>query len=490
LISSEVESLARTGGLGDVVEALGVHLARSGLDVLIVTPLYGVTKLPACATRWDRTVSVPIAGAPREVGIAEAQLEHRGDGRLRVCLLDDPPLFARAGLYGDHHGAFGDNELRFAVLSRGALEVSRAVWGELESGGGPDVIHAHDWHAALAIVYARLTMGEAWRKRGAVYTIHNLAYQGVFGPEVLDALGVPREAFHMDLLEQDGNVNFMKGGIGLADRVTTVSPTYAREIRTPEGGFGLDGYLRHHAAKIVGILNGIDVHRFDPATDATLAARYDALSFVTGKRACKEALLRELGLDEPGATEQPLFSVVSRLSWQKGIDLLVTLTPELVARGARVVLVGQGEGHLEQGLRDVAARHPGRVASRITFDPDLARRIYAGSDFFFVPSRFEPCGLTQMYAMRYGAIPIVTAVGGLRDTVAPIDRAAGRGTGIVAARASLDELRGACDEALRDWAEPTSFRSAVQRAMARDSSWERSAAEYVELYRELVAQPR
>jgi starch synthase len=480
MVSAEMESLARTGGLGDVVEAVSAHVARLGAEMLVVTPRYGVTRVPAGAVRWDETVAVRVGWGPddvREVGVVE--LARAEEGRLRVCLVDDPGLFGRAGLYGDAHGPFGDNDLRFATLSRAALEIAARAWGAL-----PDVIHAHDWHAALAIVYARLTMGEAWTRVKSVMTIHNLAYQGAFGEDALDRLAIPREAFGSGALNHFGAVNLMKGAVAYADRVTAVSPTNAREIQTRDGGFGLDGFLREQAHKIVGILNGIDTARFDPRTDAGLAARYDASTLDAGRAACKAALLGELGLG--GEPAQPLFASVSRLTWQKGIDLFLGLVPMLVERGAHVALVGQGEPELEARMLAVAERFPGRVAARVAFDGGLARRIYAGSDFFVVPSRYEPCGLTQMYAMRYGAVPIVTAVGGLRDTVTPVRPAQRQGTGIVAEHASARELAFAMEDALTLYADAPSLHEARSRAMARDSSWTSSAAEYLSLYRDLA----
>jgi len=277
----------------------------------------------------------------------------------------------------------------------------------------------------------------------------------------------------------------MKGAIAYADRVTTVSPTYAREIQTQPGGFGLDGFLRDQATKLVGILNGIDTERFDPSRDATLAELYDTKTFEHGRATCKAALLAELGLDaQPGA---PLFSTVTRLTGQKGIDLFLAAVPMLVERGARVAIVGQGEPELEASVLAMAARFPGRVAARIAFDGALARRTYAGSDFFVVPSRYEPCGLTQMYAMRYGAIPIVTAVGGLKDTVLPARPAQGEGTGLVAPHATPNELAFAIEDALTLYADGVALRELRRRAMQRDSSWTTSCQAYLALYRELVA---
>ena len=481
MISSEVESLARTGGLGDVLEALSLAVAEQGDDVLVITPLYGVTKLPSTMQRWPVAVDVRFGWGPddvRPVTVVELDTMHfPSGGSRRVCLVDDPPLFGRAGIYGDASGAFGDNELRFAVMSRGGLEISARVWE-----GGPDVIHAHDWHAAFAVLYARLVMGEQWAKKPAMFTVHNLAFQGVLDEGALDRLHLPRSAFRPEVLWHDGNVNLMKGATALADCITTVSPNYAREILTPEMGFGLDEHLRAHEHKLVGILNGIDA-RFDPRTDTALALRYDTQSAPLGRAACKAALAKEVGLD---AGDGPLFGCVTRLTWQKGIDLLVPLLGEIVERGGRVLVVGLGDCDLESSLQVAAERFQGRVAVRIAFDPLLSRRVYAGSDFFFVPSRFEPCGLTQMYAMRYGSIPIVTDLGGLHDTVQPIDAANNNGTGFVAAHPDVASLRTATLAAFDLWRDRGLVAEASERGMAKDFAWEAPAREYGRLYAELI----
>jgi starch synthase len=481
IVSSEVESLARTGGLGDVVEALSLAVASLGEEVLVVTPLYGITTTPATAQRWPNTVGVRYGWGPddvRHAGVVELlPTRFPSGGSRRVCLLDDPELFARAGIYADARGAFGDNELRFAVMSRGALEIATCVWEH-----GPDVIHAHDWHASFAVLYARLVMGERWAKTPSMLTVHNLAFQGVLDEGMLDRLHLPREAFRPEILWHQGNVNLLKGATALADRITTVSPTYAKEILTPSQGFGLDEHLRAHASKLEGILNGIDA-RYHPSTDAALASRYEAHTAADGRAVSKVALAKEVGLD---AGDGPLFGCVTRLSWQKGMDLLIPMLGEIVQRGGRVLVVGQGDFDLESNLLLAAERFRGRVAVRIAFDPPLSRRVYAGADFFFVPSRFEPCGLTQMYAMRYGAIPIVTDVGGLHDTVAPIDEATHRGTGFVAAHADLPSLRMATIAAFDLWRDPGLVAAASARGMAEDFSWDVPAREYQRLYQELV----
>ena len=487
MVSAEVEALARTGGLGDAVVGLAHELARIGCEVLVVTPLYGVTRSHAPLSSWSDHVHVPVGAAWFDAGVLELpEVTHEGAGSVRTCLLDIPQLFAREGIYGDSGGAFGDNDVRFAALSRGALEVAVSVFGDPATGQGPDVIHAHDWHAALAIVYARSAMGESWAKKITVYTIHNLAHQGVLGLDAAARLGVPHHLVTPEIAVHEGQLNVLKAATTLAHRVTTVSPGYAREILTPEGGFGLDGHLRAHAPKIIGILNGIDADRFDPSIDPDVAHNYDFASFLPGRRACKERLLDELSLGAQGTRGGALFGLVARLSWQKGIDLFLPIVSSLVDRGANVVLLGAGEPALEAAVREVGARHPGRVSVHIAFDEGLAKRIYSAVDFFLVPSRFEPCGLTQLYAMRYGALPIVTPTGGLQDSVEPTSDANGRGTGLVASETSTVGLLVACDDALVLYGDRDAYARAVERAMARDSSWLASAKEYEALYRSLV----
>jgi len=477
MISSEVEQFARTGGLGDVVLGLSRALGEGGAEIVIVTPKYGISKVPGNPSWWAGTVPARVGWGPDDVHHLGV-LETRISDRVRVCLLDHHVLFERQGIYGDTHGTFGDNELRFAALSRGALSVAEAIWGPVASeDGGPDVIHAHDWHASFAVLYARLAMGEAWRRVPTAITIHNLAFQGNLGFEALDRLAIPRDAYHHECLEHGGLVNLLKGAMSLADRITTVSPTYAREILSTDGGFGLASFLRSRSGKLLGIVNGIDPERFDPRTDAAIARNYGVDDAVSGRRACKEALFDELGLD---GVDAPLFGIVSRLTWQKGIDLLLDALPVVVRRSGRVVLVGTGEPDLEHALWAASQRFPDQVVARIAFDERLARRVYAGADFFFVPSRYEPCGLTQLYAMRYGSVPIVTDVGGLHDTVVPYNPAHDAGTGFVASEPSVTSLAIACEDALATyWDDRRAFRDLGARALRRDSSWQRSAEEYV-----------
>jgi starch synthase len=477
MVSSEVESLARTGGLGDVVEALSGSLVSLGANVVVVTPKYRATRVPAHAHWWSTPVTAPLGrGHSRQMGVLEARLR----GGERATMVVDPQLYDRDGLYGDRQGEFVDAGFRFAALSSAALSVAERAW----NGAMPDVLHAHDWHAALSIVYAKRVRGAAWSRVPTVLTIHNLAFQGVVPEAEIDYLAIPRDGWESGWIRHEGKANLMKGAIELADRVTTVSDTYAREIQRPKHGYGLDAHLRWHASKLVGIVNGIDAESFDPATDGALARRYGLADALDGKRACKRSLCEELGLDD--APEGPLFACISRLHWLKGVDLLLAIVPALVERGSRIAFVGTGDPGLESALRAAAARWPGRVATRIAFDPTLARRVFAGADFLVVPSRDEPCGLTQMYAMRYGAVPVVTPVGGLRDTVDDLDVAHGRGTGIVASSADAAALLIACEEGLAVLRDGAALASLVARAMARDSSWASSARRYLSLYGDLT----
>jgi starch synthase len=482
-VASEVAPWAQTGGLADVAAALppACTAVTPGLRSATVTPLYRATRArlasagaslgPALA----RTVTIgvhrfDVTVAPIETGSAAA-----GGGGHTVWLVDCPPLYDREGLYADGGVDHPDNHVRFAVLCRAALDVAPAILG-----GAPDVIHGHDWQGGMAPVLARLDGATA----ATVLTVHNLAYRGMFDKHVVPELGLPWSVFDLHHMEFWDHLSMLKGGMAYADVVTTVSPTYAREMLTPERGEGLDGFLHHDVARVVGIVNGIDVAAWDPATDPALPARYDRTA-LAGKARCRAAVLGELGLTVDERT--PLAVAVARLTPQKGLDLVADLVPELAALGVALVVLGTGERGLEERLRGLAALHPDRVAVRIGFDVGLSRRLYAAADLFLMPSRFEPCGLGQLYAMRYGAVPVVAAVGGLRDTVHdPGDEAlaAGRGTGFRFEYVDAPGLRWALGRAARMFRDdPAAFAAVRQAGMARDSSWDASAREYVQVYR-------
>ncbi len=471
-VASEVAPLSKTGGLGDVAGALPAALAARGHAVAVVSPRYGAVDAP-------RHGFEPVHRAIRVRG-DEATLWVRRRGGLAHYLVEHEHYFGgRRGLYGEPGHEYGDNAERFAWLCRAALEVPAAF------GLAPRVVHLNDWQTGLAAWLLRHEHGQdpALGAARSVFTVHNLAYQGVFRKEVIPALGLPWDVFHLDAMEFHDRLNLLKAGLVYADALTTVSPTYAAEILTPAGGEGLDGLLRRRAGDLTGILNGIDHREWDPVTDPHLPAHFDA-DELAGKQACKQALQRELGL--PVRAEVPLVAMVGRLADQKGVDLVLAALPELLRRDLQLALLGSGRRDWEEAFAHAARHHPDRLAARLVFDEGLAHRMEAGADLFLMPSRFEPCGLNQLYSLRYGTVPVVRRVGGLADTVQDYDGWK-QGTGFVFAdydpRAMLAALRRA-EEAFRDrkgWA------ALQRRGMAQDFSWGRSAARYEALYEGLLA---
>ena len=482
-VSSEVAPFAQSGGLADVVAGLPAAQADAlGLDVAVLVPLYrGVAaRLADAGVALDAGIPLVLELGAMRIGAA---LRLARVGRVRYGFLECDVLYDRAGgLYGPGGAAeFGDNQIRFGALGKAALVAGRALFG------GPfDVLHVHDWQGGPAAIFTAMA-----RPRGQapaiVTTIHNLAFRGIFSKHAMTELGIPWSLFTPKLVEFYDQVSFLKGALAVADAVTTVSPTYAQEIMTPARGEALDGFLRTDVRRVVGILNGIDPRVWDPATDPALAAPFSA-DDPSGKARCRAALLAELGWPDPGARE-PVIGAIARMSDQKGLDLVADVVPDLAAIGARLVVLGAGDPALESRFRWLGETFAAHVAVRIGFDLALSRRIYAGSDLFVMPSRFEPCGLGQLYAMRYGAIPIVHPVGGLRDTVidpGDVGLSAGHGTGITFQPASAAALRAALDRAVRVFRDRDAFAALRRAAMRRDSSWIPSAASYVQLYRALV----
>jgi starch synthase len=468
-VASEVAPFSKTGGLGDVAEALPRALDARGHAVTVVTPLYG-------------SIDPERHGLRR----LEAAVDARGEGanlwvapgKPAVHFLEHDRYFGqRRGLYGEAGADYGDNAQRFAFLARAALGLPRAL------GLSPRIVHLNDWQTALAAWMLRHELADDPRlaRARSVFTIHNLAYQGVFAKEMLVEIGLPWEVFSWQAMEFHDRLNFMKAGLTFADALTTVSPTYAKEILTPEHGYGLDPLLRYRRRDLHGILNGIDVAQWDPARDPHLPARYGPRS-LEGKAACKKALQAELGL--PVRADVPLVGMVGRLAEQKGIDLVAAVLPALTATDLQLAVLGSGQAEYEQLFRRAARERPDRMGVRIGFDEGLAHRIEAGADIFVMPSRYEPCGLNQMYSLRYGTVPVVRAVGGLEDTVEDFDGAR-RGTGFkfrdYDPRALLTALRRAL-EVRRD---ASAWRGIVERGMAVDFSWDASAARYEELFRGL-----
>jgi starch synthase len=477
-VSSEVAPFAQSGGLADVVAGLPAAQAGLGLDAAVLVPLYrGVPdKLAAAGVTLAPGVPLPLSVGVHSLTAALRIADVAG---VRYGFLDCAPLYDRPGnLYGPGGASeFSDNHLRFATLGKAALPAAEALLG------GVDVVHAHDWQGGPAAIYAHL----AGASCAVVTTIHNLAYRGIFPKGVMQQLGIPWELFTPQLIEFYDQVSFLKGGLALADAVTTVSPGYAQEIVTPAFGEALDGFLQHDVARLVGIVNGIDTVAWDPATDSALPARFSR-DDLAGRDTCRRALLAETGL----AGDTPILGLIARMTGQKGVDLVADIVPELAGIGARMIVLGAGEPELESRFEYLGRVFADHISVRIGFDVAHARRIYAGSDLFVMPSRFEPCGLGQLYAMRYGSIPIVHAVGGLRDTVTDVaaaKRAGGRatatGTGIVFERASATALLAAIARGVKLYDDRAAFRSLQRAAMARDSSWLASAPEYIALYRSL-----
>lgn len=472
-VSSEVAPFAQSGGLADVVAGLPAAQASIlGIDAAVLCPYYPTveSKLATAGVRTEvHPTTLAITVGPYTF---HGSLHITEVGRVKYGFLDVPQLYDREGtLYGPGGTSeFHDNHMRFAVLGKAAGVASELLFG---GGGPPDVLHAHDWQGAPTIIYARI---EEW-PCACVLTIHNLAFRGIFPKAVMPELGIPWALFTPKLVEFYDQLSFLKGAMALSDAVTTVSPSYAQEILTPEFGEALDGFLRWDVKRLVGIVNGIDTNVWDPRSDRALPANFSAKD-PHGKSVCRATLAEEAGLpDLPD--DEPLLGVIARMADQKGVDLVATIAPELANVGARLVVLGAGDPVLEDRFRYLASAFSHHVSTRIGFDVSYARRIYAGSDFFVMPSRFEPCGLGQLYAMRYGSIPIVTAVGGLRDTVHDPQ------TGIKLHSVNAPALLDAIGRAVALYRDPVALASRRRNAMERDSSWLASANEYVALYRSL-----
>ena len=464
LIGSEAQPFAKTGGLADVLGALPPALQRLGWDATVAIPRYrGVT----AGTLVD-TFPVTVGGFTRDAGFYEAPLA----GGARALLVDCPDLYDRAGIYGADSTDYPDSPRRFAFLSRAALEFAA------RRGAGPSVVHAHDWQAGLVPVYLRTLYASHPVLGGtpSVLTIHNLAYQGVYESDWLPRLDLGWDQLTIDRLEFYGRISLLKGGIVDARVMTTVSPRYAQEIQTPAFGFGFDGILRARAADLVGILNGIDATEWDPAHDPFLPAPYDS-GHLAGKREAKAALLQRYSLPAgEAALTRPLIGIVSRMVDQKGFDLIAAALEDLAALDAAWVVLGTGEPRYQDMWRAVAARHPDRIGARIGFDESLAHLIEGGADIFLMPSRFEPCGLNQMYSMRYGTVPVVNGVGGLLDTVTD------GVTGFILRGSTPAALLEALTRALTAFEDRRAWRALQLAGMRQDFSWDRSAQEYVKIY--------
>jgi len=472
--AAEGSPFVKTGGLADVIGALPKALRKLGADVRVAMPKYA--SIPGEYKDKMRLVAeleVPVGWRMKYCGVWE--LAHEG---VTFCFLDNEQYFNREGIYG-----YGDDGERFAYFSRAVLEMLRHI------DYVPDVVHSHDWHAGMvgALLDKHYRHDERYRSIRTVFTVHNLQFQGVFPYEVLgDLLGLDHEHFASGKVEYHGCINYLKAGLVYADRVTTVSGTYAEEIRSPEYGHGLDGELRFLGSKLSGIVNGIDEKSYNPAKDPHLFVNYR--SNLDKKAMNKLALQRTLGL--PEREEVPLIGMVSRMTAQKGFDLVADGLPALLEHDdVQVAILGAGDRHYEQLLCEYAARFPEKLTVQLKFDEGLARRIYAASDLFLMPSRFEPCGISQLLAMRYGSLPIVRETGGLKDTVQPYNEFTGEGNGFSFGPYNTQDMLHTVRLALAYYTLPDHWRGIVKNALAGDYSWKRSATRYMELYESIVLPP-
>jgi len=478
-VASEVAPYSKTGGLADV--AAGLPSARSdlGIQVKVLSPLY------ACV----RKAAPDLGSVKRRLRLSSRQGElearlyhHRIRPGLSFHFVERDEFYDRSHLYGTSVGDYFDNADRFLFLNHAALQACRAVRFR------PDIIHCHDWQTGLipALMKSAQMRDPYWRKARTVFTIHNLAYQGIFPPEYMTLSGLPPELFHFEGLEFYGFMNFLKGGIVCSDRITTVSPRYAREILTPEFGHGLDGALLRHKARLSGILNGVDYTDWNPASDPHIERRYTPRD-LSGKSVCKRDLLSRFGLsDRP---EIPVIGMVTRLAEQKGLDLLVEAAGDIAGIGMRMIILGRGDERYEIAVKSLARRFPGRIAVRLDFDPVLAHKIEAGADLFLMPSRFEPCGLNQMYSLKYGTIPIVHAVGGLDDTIKAFDPETGKGNGFKFASYSVPALVGEVRRAAKLFRRRDQWERMIGNAMRADFSWIKPARRFLRLYEHALSSP-
>jgi starch synthase len=490
MVTSEASPYAKTGGLGDVLGALPAALVKRGEEVAVVLPRYRMAEIPVTGRVWH---AMSLWVGPHQFTAAIDMLIANG---VRYYFVDCPPLYDRAGMYSESGTDYPDNHIRFGLLNQAALGIARNIFKT-------DVIHGHDWPAGLLAPYLRALEGDpTFYGVKTVFTIHNLGYQGLFPASALADLGLSRSLFHPAGLEFFGQVNFLKAGIVWSDAITTVSPTYAREIQTPEYGFGLDGLLRDRAGALTGILNGVDYGEWDPRHDPHIAAPYSA-GDLSGKAVCKRALIQEMfegdgfegdmieatgsPIDPKTVESRPLIGIVSRFATQKGFDIFLEIASDLLQSEAvednvAFAALGSGDPAIESAFRRFAKFWPDRFAIHIGYDNALAHRIEAGADMFLMPSRYEPSGLSQMYSLRYGTVPIVRATGGLEDSV---DQTTGFKFDGVEPEALLAAIR----DALAAWRSREDWVALMQRGMAKDFSWTASAARYQELYRSILSTP-
>lgn len=475
-IASEASPLAKTGGLADVTGSLPHALKHLGHDLTVIIPFYRhhLQQAGITATPMNRSIEIWADGVQRICPLHQAEC----DG-LRFILVEQDDLFDREGIYGPAGGAYEDNLLRFLLFDRVALEAAALLDRPV------DILHCHDWQTGMIPVLLKTQYQHQPNiaRAKTVYTIHNLAYQGYFPARWIHRLGLPSHHYHPEGYEFHDQINCMKAAIADADALTTVSPTYAEEILTPEYGCHIEGFLRNHAYKLSGIVNGLDIDQWNPQTDTSIAAAYGAGN-IAGKKQCKEFLQQQCGLSVSGDT--PLLVLISRLAEQKGIDLLLANAAKWVERGYQIIVLGSGNPQDEHSLHALADAYPSSLYFWRGFNETLARQIYAGGDIFLMPSRFEPCGLGQLMAMRYGAVPVVRATGGLKDTVTDHASDPEHATGFHFTDATPEAFDHALETAVAAYRQPHHWSDIRTRALKRDSSWEASAADYAHLYNQLL----
>jgi starch synthase len=468
--ASECVPFSKTGGLADVVGALPRALAALGHQVSVYLPRYRQTKLDDPQT-VVRSVTIPFDDKYRFCSVVTAG----SSAGVRFYFVDYPPYFDRDALYGTPAGDYSDNAERFAMFSRAVLEASKIL-------GVPQVFHCHDWQSALVPVMLRTLYGEdpAFREVATVFTIHNMGYQGLFPPDTLPLLMLPWELLTISKMEFFGQVNFLKGAIVFSDFVTTVSKKYSQEIQTTEYGFGLEGVLRNRAATVTGILNGVDYNEWSPQTDKFIIAKYSPQD-LSGKLQCKHDLLHAFGVKNADA-KVPVIGIVSRFAAQKGFDLISQIMDRLALEDMIVVALGTGDKPYEDMFQRLNKQFPNKIAAKVAFDNAIAHKIEAGADMFLMPSRYEPCGLNQIYSLKYGTVPIVRATGGLDDTIEPWDARTGRGTGFKFSDYTGEALLATIKQALLAYRDPSSWQMLMRNGMGRDFSWGASAREYGKIY--------
>ena len=477
-LSPEVVPFAKSGGLADVAGSLPIALKRLGVDVRLVLPLYRTVREGNFEIRPVlKKLEVPLGQEKFKTNVLETQL---GPG-VPVYLIEREDLYDRPNLYGNPGGDYYDNLERFSFFAHAALGLTA------ELSFKPDVVHCHDWQTGLVPALIKGPHGDTPTLSSAatVFTIHNLGYQGLFPEEKLPLTGLSKpDFFHTEGLEFWGKISLLKAGIVYSEAITTVSPTYAKEIQTPEYGMGMDGILRRRSASLHGILNGVDYGLWDPAKDLHLAANYSPRE-MSGKSDCKKSLITKMGLNS-SVNNRPLLGMISRLDAQKGLHLLVQILEDILALDIGLVVLGSGDEEIQQAIQDAAERHPGCVGLSIGFNEPLAHEIMAGADILLIPSRYEPCGLTQMYAFKYGTVPIVRATGGLDDTIVQFDAKTNNGNGFKFGPYRADAFLAAIRQAVNFFTDSCVWKQLMANGMKEDFSWDRSARSYLELYKSLA----